>query len=182
MTGFSDMSGIGHRNPPAGLRFQVPVGRLVAPGRCALIAESRVRRHGEGRGGLRAMKKVIVGCLILVFLATPGAAQTQPPSAPPQRTAPHPPAPPPATPPPAAFYCLFEGKEYSIGAVLCVSSQMSQVCSASDSEHARAWWSSGPQSLCAASSAARAAVDAPYARAPGQSPIPAQPSIPKNTP
>jgi len=128
------------------------------------------------------MKKVIVGCLISVFLATPGAAQTQQPSAPPappQRTAPHPPAPPPATPPPAAFYCLFEGKEYSIGAVLCVSSQMSQVCSASDSEHARAWWSSGPQSLCAASSPTRAAADAPRAPQPA---IPAQPSIPKNTP
>jgi hypothetical protein len=128
------------------------------------------------------MKKEIVGCLILVFLATQAAAQTQPPSAPPQRTAPHPPAPPSATPPPPALYCLFEGKEYSIGAVLCVSSHMSQVCSAPDGEHTRPWWSSGPQSLCAAASPARAAVEAPYARVPVQPPLPAEPSIPKNAP
>jgi hypothetical protein len=136
------------------------------------------------------MKKEIVGCLILVLLATHGAAQTQPPSAPAQKTAPHPPGPPPAAPsPPASLYCMFEGKEYSIGAVVCVSSQMSQVCSASDSEHARPWWSSGPQSLCATASPARAAVEAPYARitAPPSSPaqpsaIPAQPAMPKNGP
>lgn len=123
------------------------------------------------------MKKEIVACLILVFLATQGAAQTQAPSAPPPRTAPHP-----AAPPPPALYCLFEGKEYSIGAVLCVSSQMSQVCSASDGEHARPRWSSGPQSLCAAASPAHTAVEAPYARMPVQPPLPAQPSIPKDTP
>jgi hypothetical protein len=129
------------------------------------------------------MKKVIGSCLISVLLATQVAAQTQPPSPLPQKPAPHPPTPPPTTPPPAAFYCQFEGKEYSIGAVLCVSSQMSQACSASDSEHPRPWWSSGPQSLCAASSPAHAAVEAPYARTPVQQPsIPTQPSIPKNTP
>jgi hypothetical protein len=111
------------------------------------------------------MKKEIVGCLclILVFSATQGAAQTQPPGAPPQRTAPRPPAPAPAVSP----YCLFEGKEYSIGAVLCVSSQMSQVCTATDTEHSRPWWSSGPQSLCAV------ARPEPPARSP------ALPSIPK---
>src|SRR3974377_656248 len=110
------------------------------------------------------MKKEIVGRWILVFPARQGPAQTKPPSAPPQRTAPPPSAPSPATPPPAAFYCQFEGKEYSIGAVLCVSSQMSQVCSASDGEHARPWWSSGPQSLCAAASPAPE--EAPHARVP----------------
>jgi hypothetical protein len=57
------------------------------------------------------MKKEIFGSLILVFLATQGAAQTQPPSAPPQKTAPHPPAPAAAA---VAPYCLFESKEYSI--------------------------------------------------------------------
>jgi hypothetical protein len=124
------------------------------------------------------MKKEIGSCLILVFLATQVAAQTQPPSPLPQKTAPHPP-----TPPPAAFYCQFEGKEYSIGAVLCVSSQMSQVCSASHSEHPRPWWSSGPQSLCAASLPAHAAVETPYARTPVRQPsIPTQPSIPKSAP
>jgi hypothetical protein len=134
------------------------------------------------------MKKEIVGCLILVLLATQGAAQTQPPSPSPQRTA-HPPVPPPATPSPApSLYCLFEAKEYSIGAVLCVS-RMSQVCSASDNEHARPWWSSGPQSLCAAASPPRAAVEAPYARMPTPpsspaqtSTIPAQPPMPKSAP
>jgi hypothetical protein len=127
------------------------------------------------------MKKEIVGSLILVFLATHGAAQTQPPSAPPQRTAPHPAAPS-ATPPTAAFYCLFEGKEYSLGALLCVARMLSQSCKASDSEHPRPWWSSDVDPHCAAVSSAPATVEAPYAGAPVRPPLPAQPSIPKDTP
>jgi hypothetical protein len=84
-----------------------------------------------------------------VLLSTQGAAQTQPqpqrpPGALPQRTARRPTAPAPA----AAPYCMFESKEYSIGAVLCVSSHMSQVCTAPDTEHNHSWWSSGPQPLC----------------------------------
>src|SRR4249920_2630732 len=100
------------------------------------------------------MRKHIIGgvCAILLLLPTQGAAQ-QPSAAPPQRTPQVPAqktAPRPPTPPATSPYCTFESKEYSIGAVLCVSSQMSQVCTASDGEHSRPWWSSGPQTLCAA--------------------------------
>src|SRR6478672_1645234 len=99
------------------------------------------------------MRKDIVGsvCASLLFLTTQGAAQ-QPPGAPPERAAPAPPQKTTPRPPPTPAgspYCMFEGKEYSIGAVLCVSSQMSQVCTATDTEHSRPWWSSGQQSLCA---------------------------------
>jgi hypothetical protein len=119
------------------------------------------------------MKIEIVGfvCLILVFSATQAAAQTQPPPAQPQRTAPRPPAP--AAAAAGSPYCLFESKEYSIGAVLCASSQMSQVCTAPDTEHSRSWWSSGPQSLCAG---------AAPTHAPAQPSILTQPSIPKSAP
>ena len=99
------------------------------------------------------MRKDIIGgvCVALLCLTTQGAAQ-QPSGAPPQRTPAAPPKTAPRTPPTPAGspYCMFEGKEFSIGAVLCVSSQMSQVCSATDTEHNRPWWSSGRQALCAA--------------------------------
>jgi hypothetical protein len=90
-------------------------------------------------------------CLSLMLLTTQALAQTQPqpqkpPGAAPQRTAPRPPSPAPA--PATSAYCMFESKEYSIGAVLCVSSQLSQVCTAPDTEHSHSWWSNGPQPLC----------------------------------
>jgi hypothetical protein len=125
------------------------------------------------------MRKDIIGGvgLILMLLTTQGAAQTERPPALPQRAPPRPPAPAAATSP----YCIFESKEYSIGAVLCVSSLMSQVCSASDNEHSRPWWSSGQQQLCAETAPAHAPVEPP-ARAPVQPSIPAQPPIPKSQP
>jgi hypothetical protein len=99
------------------------------------------------------MRKHFIGsmCAALLFLTTQGAAQ-QIPGALPERTAPTPPQKKPPRPPPptptGSPYCVFDGKEFSIGAVLCVSSEMSQVCTAADDEHSRPWWSSGPQSNC----------------------------------
>jgi hypothetical protein len=122
------------------------------------------------------MKKQIIASLILL-LATEAAAQTQPPSPIPQKAAPRPPAPSPATPATEAFYCLFDGKEYSIGAAMCISSQLSQFCKASDSEHARPWWFSGQEARCAATSPARAAVEGSTG-----APPPAFSSAPKGAP
>lgn len=111
-------------------------------------------------------------CLSLMLLTTQVAAQMQPPAPLPQR--PRPPAPAPSPSP----YCLFESKEYSIGAVLCVSSQMSQVCTAPDTEHNHPWWSSGPQPLCSAASSTGAPAQPPLTYAPaGATPESARPSI-----
>ena len=122
------------------------------------------------------MRKDIIGgvCVALLCLTTQGAAQ-QPSGAPPERTPAAPPKTAPRTPPTPAGspYCMFEGKEFSIGAVLCVSSQMSQVCSATDTEHNRPWWSSGRQALCAA-----ARPESADARPQSPAHSPASPSIP----
>jgi hypothetical protein len=135
-------------------------------------------------------------CLISILLTTQVAAQMQPgapPRALPQK--PRPPAPPPAASP----FCMFESKEYSIGAVLCLSSQMAQVCTAPDTEHSHSWWSSGPQPLCSAVPSTGAP---PLTHAPAgatqesarpsilpeavpksvEPPFPAEPSIPKTKP
>src|SRR4029079_4282036 len=116
-------------------------------------------------------------CLSLILFTTPTLAQTQPqpqrpPGALPQKTPPRPPATAPATSP----YCMFESKEYSVGAVLCVSNHMSQVCTASDAEHTRSWWSSGPQPLC--SSAAFPPRSTPSPITPEATPKSALPSLP----
>src|SRR6476620_7664314 len=123
------------------------------------------------------MRKDIIGrvCVALLCLTTQGAAQ-QPSGAPPERAAAAPPqktAPRPPPTPAGSPYCMFEGKEFSIGAVLCVSSQMSQVCTATDTEHSRPSWSSGRQALCAA-----ARPDSANARPEAPAHVPAPPSIP----
>jgi hypothetical protein len=148
-------------------------------------------------GGYRRlmMRRRIIGCvcLSLMLLTTQAAAQMQP-GAPPQRPRPPAAAPgprPPAPAPAASTYCMFEGKEYSIGAVLCISGHMSQVCSAPDTEHSHSWWSSGPQPLCSAaafptesSPITRALPSLPAKPTPesAQPSLPAEPSIPKTAP
>jgi len=125
------------------------------------------------------MKKDIVAgvCAALLLLTTQGAAQ-QPPAAPSERTPPQKttPRPSPPSPPSAGSpYCMFGGKEYSIGAVLCVSTQMSQVCTTTDAQHSRPWWSSGQQSFCGivSSKPAEALVEPP-ARSPA---LPSMPNV-----
>jgi hypothetical protein len=129
------------------------------------------------------MRKGIIGgvCVSLLFLTTQGAAQ-QPSGAPPERAAaaPQKTAPRPLPTPAGSPYCMFEGKEFSIGAVLCVSSQMSQHCSATDTEHSRPWWSSGPQSLCAAARPDSAVARPEPADARPEPPSPTLPSIPRD--
>lgn len=133
------------------------------------------------------MRKDIAGVcatlLLVMLLTTQGAAQ-QPPGAPPERTAPAPPQKTPRPSPPSAGspYCMFDGKEYSIGAVLCVSRQMSQVCTATDERHNRPWWSSGQQLLCGIASPKPAeALAAPPARSPALPSMP-NPDLPKEAP
>jgi hypothetical protein len=129
------------------------------------------------------MLKKIGGVCLSLLLSTQVAAQTQPqrpPAAPPQRTAP--PAPrPPAPAPQASPYCMFEGKEYSIGAVLCVSSHMSQVCTAPDTEHNHSWWSSGPQPLCSSAAFSKESPSLTYSPKSTPSPLPSE-GTPKNSP
>ncbi len=144
------------------------------------VRSSVFRAHYSG--GLPMLGRTIIGgvCLSLMLLTTTQvAAQTQPPpqspGALPQR--PRPPAPAPTVSP----YCMLESKEYSLGAVLCVSSQMSEVCTAPDSEHSHSWWSSGPQPLCSSATSAHTpataeSTEAPPARA--RSSPPAQPTMP----
>jgi hypothetical protein len=133
------------------------------------------------------MRKDIAGVcatlLLLMLLTTQGAAQ-QPPGAPPERTTPAPPQKTPRPSPPSAGspYCMFDGKEYSIGAVLCVSRQMSQVCTATDEQHNRPWWSSGQQLLCGIANPKPAeALVAPPARSPALPSMP-NPDLPKEAP
>jgi len=124
-----------------------------------------------------------------LLLTTQVAAQTQPqpqrpPGALPQRPAPpapRPPAPAPAPAPQPSSYCMFEGKEYSIGAVLCVSSQMSQVCTAPNTEHNHSWWSSGPQPLCSSTAFSNESPSLTYSPNSTPSPLPSE-ATPKNSP
>jgi hypothetical protein len=44
--------------------------------------------------------------------------------------------------------CLYEGKEYSIGAVLCISGQLSILCAPPDDNHPSSRWNPGQQPLC----------------------------------
>jgi hypothetical protein len=130
------------------------------------------------------MLKKIGGVCLSLLLTTQVAAQTQPqpqrpPGALPQRPAPRPPAPAPA--PATSADCMFESKEYSIGAVLCVSSHMSQVCTAPDTEHSHSWWSSGPQPLCSSAAFSAESPSLTYAPKSTPSPLPSE-AAPKSTP
>jgi hypothetical protein len=129
------------------------------------------------------LKKIGGVCLSLMLFTTQVAAQTQPqpqrpPGPLPQKTAPRPPAPPPA--PATSAYCMFESKEYSIGAVLCVSNHMSQVCTAPDTEHSHSWWSSGPQPLCSSAALSAESPSLTYAPKSTPSPLPSE-ATPKST-
>jgi len=43
-----------------------------------------------------------------------------------------------------AVGCIYESKEYSVGANLCISSQVMQVCQPPDDNHAANWWQAIP--------------------------------------
>jgi hypothetical protein len=46
------------------------------------------------------------------------------------------------------WFCLFEDKRFSIGAGVCVSNQLLQVCAAPDKDHSNTWWWAHPEPLC----------------------------------
>jgi hypothetical protein len=85
-------------------------------------------------------------CLMLVLVTTQGIAQTQPPvpsPSGPTRPVQRPPAPAPGV----ATGCIYANMQYSLGAAMCLSAQLWQLCTTPDSTHS-AQWIAVPQPLC----------------------------------
>ena len=55
----------------------------------------------------------------------------------------------PSQPATAPTACYLAGQAYSVGATMCLSAGMWQVCQAPDEKHVGGWWAQGAQPLCA---------------------------------
>src|SRR4051794_14536433 len=96
--------------------------------------------------------RLLVMCAgLLAILVTPAEAQPNGPASPrPARPATAPArVQPPAPAPGPAPLCMYDGKQYTLGAAICISSQIWQYCNPPDATHAFVYWQPLPQPLCA---------------------------------
>ena len=91
---------------------------------------------------------ILVVCLFASMPAAAGSPQSPPDRVPTANATEQPDSLRLSVHPASSNECMYEGAQFTIGAVTCISDQLWLVCQAPDSNHTGAWWSSGQQPLC----------------------------------